>query len=238
MIMNVNRYIQSRRLRQQLETTLTRNPFHKSATPMSFNKKNSFGSHWPSSIFNGESFFHQSHPDPFMTPGKVGTLGVSKNNDTPQIIHFNKVFHHKPSILGYLYFRKHPCWDCEKKRRKRRCFVVVYCRGTEDFICQLPWSFTCPEQTKSGWTLKSWCLEKWWKVLWWQKGIDIADIQVFVEHYHSYNLRGGISPVAMKNPPSVHGERRKYNAPERYFTWRIATGRMQGFVPPCNSCWK
>ena len=26
----------------------------------------------------------------------------------PQIIHFNKVFHYKPSILGYPYFRKPP----------------------------------------------------------------------------------------------------------------------------------
>ena len=26
----------------------------------------------------------------------------------PQIIHFNRVFHYKPSILGYHYFRKHP----------------------------------------------------------------------------------------------------------------------------------
>ena len=26
----------------------------------------------------------------------------------PQIIHFNRVFHHKPSILGYPYFWKHP----------------------------------------------------------------------------------------------------------------------------------
>ena len=27
---------------------------------------------------------------------------------TPQIIHFNRVFHYKPSILGYHYFWKHP----------------------------------------------------------------------------------------------------------------------------------
>ena len=27
----------------------------------------------------------------------------------PQIIHFNKVFHYKRSILGYPYFWKHPC---------------------------------------------------------------------------------------------------------------------------------
>ena len=35
-------------------------------------------------------------------------LGVSKNNGTPKTIHFNRVFHYKPSILGYPYFWKHP----------------------------------------------------------------------------------------------------------------------------------
>ena len=30
----------------------------------------------------------------------------------PQIIYFNRVFHYKPSILGYHYFRKHPFWHC------------------------------------------------------------------------------------------------------------------------------
>ena len=28
-------------------------------------------------------------------------MGVSENNGTPQIIHFNRVFPYKPSILGY-----------------------------------------------------------------------------------------------------------------------------------------
>ena len=28
----------------------------------------------------------------------------------PQIIHFNRDFHYKPSILGYHYFWKHPYW--------------------------------------------------------------------------------------------------------------------------------
>ena len=32
-------------------------------------------------------------------------MDVSKNSGTPQIIHFNRVFHYKPSILGYHY-----CW--------------------------------------------------------------------------------------------------------------------------------
>ena len=35
-------------------------------------------------------------------------MGVSKNRGYPQIIHVNRVFHYKPSILGYYYFWKHP----------------------------------------------------------------------------------------------------------------------------------
>ena len=35
-------------------------------------------------------------------------MGVSKNRGSPQIIHFNRVFQFKPSILGYPYFWKHP----------------------------------------------------------------------------------------------------------------------------------
>ena len=35
-------------------------------------------------------------------------MDVSENSGTPQIIHFNRVFHCKPSILGYPYFWKHP----------------------------------------------------------------------------------------------------------------------------------
>ena len=32
---------------------------------------------------------------------------VSKNSGTPKSSHFNRVFHYKPSILGYPYFWKH-----------------------------------------------------------------------------------------------------------------------------------
>ena len=36
-------------------------------------------------------------------------MGVSENRGfSPQIIHFNRVFHYKPSILGYPCFWKHP----------------------------------------------------------------------------------------------------------------------------------
>ena len=36
-------------------------------------------------------------------------MGVSENSGFyTQIIHFNRVFHYKPSILGYPYFWKHP----------------------------------------------------------------------------------------------------------------------------------
>ena len=40
-------------------------------------------------------------------------LSVSENNGIPKSSHFNRVFHYKPSILGYPYFWKHPnaiCW--------------------------------------------------------------------------------------------------------------------------------
>ena len=37
-------------------------------------------------------------------------MDVSENSGiSPQIIHFNRAFHYKPSILGYHYFWKHPC---------------------------------------------------------------------------------------------------------------------------------
>jgi len=35
-------------------------------------------------------------------------MDVSENSGTPQIIHFNRVFHYKPSIFWYHYFWKHP----------------------------------------------------------------------------------------------------------------------------------
>ena len=35
-------------------------------------------------------------------------MDVSENSGTPQIIHFNRVFHYKASILGYPPFLQHP----------------------------------------------------------------------------------------------------------------------------------
>ena len=36
------------------------------------------------------------------------TWVLNQKKGYPQIIHFNRVFHYKPSILGYPYFWKHP----------------------------------------------------------------------------------------------------------------------------------
>ena len=41
-------------------------------------------------------------------------MDVSENSGTPQIIHFNRVFHYKPSILGYPYVWKHLFTTCQK----------------------------------------------------------------------------------------------------------------------------
>ena len=35
-------------------------------------------------------------------------MDVSQNRGTPKSSHFNRVFHYKPSILGFPYFWKHP----------------------------------------------------------------------------------------------------------------------------------
>ena len=40
--------------------------------------------------------------------GQISEYGCFQNQWYPQIIHFNRVFHYKPSILGYHYFWKHP----------------------------------------------------------------------------------------------------------------------------------
>ena len=41
--------------------------------------------------------------------GMIVYLDISENSGfSPQIIHFNRVFHYKSSILGYPYFWKHP----------------------------------------------------------------------------------------------------------------------------------
>ena len=41
-------------------------------------------------------------------PSTVGIYGYFRKWWYPQITHFNRVFHYKPSILGYPYFWKHP----------------------------------------------------------------------------------------------------------------------------------
>ena len=38
-------------------------------------------------------------------------LGGSENSGTPKSSIFNRIFHYKPSILGYHYFWKHPFGD-------------------------------------------------------------------------------------------------------------------------------
>ena len=73
-------------------------------------------------------------------------MGVSKNRGYhPQIIHFTRVFHYKPSILGYTYFfgnthipiqtyRKTPHWEflfdlmhtCEPNERDDRILFISF----------------------------------------------------------------------------------------------------------------
>ena len=52
-------------------------------------------------------------------------MDVSKNRGAPQIIHFNRVFHYKPSILGYHYFWKHPY---QNSKIDTRCNLIFSSR--------------------------------------------------------------------------------------------------------------
>ena len=63
---------------------------------------------------------------PHITGGQMSSpFGCFRKWWYPQIIHFNKVFHYKPSILGYPYFLKTPIckngtfFSTKKLRRKQ-----------------------------------------------------------------------------------------------------------------------
>ena len=62
-------------------------------------------------------------------------MGVSKNITPPQIIQFNRVFHYKPSILGYTYFWKHPYG----KKVDSNIHIEFFCynHGPEKWDCWL-----------------------------------------------------------------------------------------------------
>ena len=57
----------------------------------------------------------------------------------PQIIHFNRAFHYKPSILGYPYFRKPPyipssssslyIWFTRCRENREPCCFLLFFRG-------------------------------------------------------------------------------------------------------------
>ena len=54
-------------------------------------------------------------------------VGVSLNGGfSPQIIHFNRVFHYKPSILGYHHFRKPPYWVGKNLSNSLGCKISYF----------------------------------------------------------------------------------------------------------------
>ena len=59
----------------------------------------------------------------------VQYMDVSENGGfSPQIIHFDRVFHYKPSILGYPYFWKHPYANLSSSLRlSAKCLGAFPC---------------------------------------------------------------------------------------------------------------
>ena len=62
------------------------------------------------SLFAVIFFFKKTWRVHGTVPIHIGLYGCFRKWWYPQIIHFNRVFHSKPSILVYPYFRKHPYW--------------------------------------------------------------------------------------------------------------------------------
>jgi len=92
-------------------------------------------------------------------------MGVSKNNGTPQISHFYRVFHYKPSILGYPYFWKHPytatCFYFPLNRFFLRPGVWrTCCRNSEfwrRFVAETIWRKK--QVSQAFWRMKEWTNE-------------------------------------------------------------------------------
>ena len=66
-------------------------------------------------------------------PINIYNYGCFRKLWYPQIIHFNRVFHYKPSILGYHYFWKHPYG--------LRWWYFFHCLPTWKFAEISSWSF-------------------------------------------------------------------------------------------------
>ena len=63
-----------------------------------------------SKFHNRESKYHISKYYNGNSKSRIilNRMDVSENSGTPKSSHFNRVFHYKPSILGFPYFWKHP----------------------------------------------------------------------------------------------------------------------------------
>ncbi len=73
-------------------------------------------------------------------------MGVSKNRGfSPQIIHFHRVFHYKPSILGYHYSWKHPHGNDLKNFPR---FMVAYAMNPTTDVWGV-WTWMCIYEFRS-----------------------------------------------------------------------------------------
>ena len=70
----------------------------------------------------------------------------------PQIIHFNRGFHYKPSILGYHYFRKPP-YQRKMIQQKDLSFWMFWCRSALETLSHS--SRHHGEKERNIW--KAWC---------------------------------------------------------------------------------
>ncbi len=111
------------------------------------------------------------------TKSTVRYMGVSKNRGTPQIIHFNRVFHYKPSILGYPIFgNTHMlqswCIDCSGQLPEPNFAHIAAWVEThlqKRWICSI--EFLCPKPETNGKSPWKSMVGRWmsfWDGLFWE----------------------------------------------------------------------
>ena len=112
----------------------------------------------------------------------------------PQIINFDRVFHYKPSILGYHYFWKHLStvvvylWESQVSCRKVK---------SVDFLSLRP----CPA-IPFGLIPKSMdflYLHERWTMATWTRGNGLVHIPYNMEHLGSFLNWLGVEPTELKN---------------------------------------
>ena len=146
-------------------------------------------------------------------------MDVSKNSGNPRIIHFNRVFHYKPSILGYPYFWKHPY-----------VYVYIYI-----YICVCKWCLLILETPKSSVSSrKTWTSVGFFRLTWPKLDIFQWKVMIFEKPlpggFH-VKCQGCIQTTKLLTDPLVDSTPKQTQKKETKLPMQNAVGHIDVCVP-------